>query len=603
MPLRSSSLRALSVSALALAGAVHCTDAREDGHDVAEAAHTEGIATGRNTPFMWIETDPASMEAEGSLLFGSSGALPSSDPITQRLQLWLDRFHQIAVRTHLRTETERDVALLAPRPIIQVRNSSMPNAWVSPLVGCAGGPVDLTALAPPGGPEGAASSSVAVASPGRVRLTTKACVPSNNWSVSAAPAFLNALGGGCTFTQDGASIAVTTSPAGRCTIPTYGPSADSLGIEAASHFIQATTALVASLEDELSLAFMLAHELAHYYRAHPSELDDFDYWYEQHSPPRPGKPPPVPDSAEYQKRFVRFGRPLAPPIDGERTSVRLRTNLSQLARTLGPAQSLDPACAALGLGLGGGMPMGVSSDQPVPPAVRDAFLAFQDKLYACAATVRVSDDGAPGTIPTSTRGLTFGTDTTPVGEGPLLDAIAALDRRAREVDAEHEAFLLEANARRLGHYTYEQESDDVALELLVLAGFQPERVVDAWAALMKNLEAWPDSKQYFKDEPMTVAECAALREAGWTRTGPDGAAEAVYVPLGKGKHHSFCYRLFNLSREVRAHGYVAAPTSDPRSPWSNVRALAATHLGDKAEPVILEGGEEPEGALPIYDPF
>lgn len=101
---------------------------------------------------------------------------------------------------------------------------------------------------------------------------------------------------------------------------------------------------------------------------------------------------------------------------------------------------------------------------------------------------------------------------------------------------------------------------------------------------------------------MTAKECHDLAKTGFR----DGERE-VHVALGTldNPHHAFCYRLFNLQRERKAHTYqVEAPNfpEDP-TPWKNVQQAASLLLDPSpATPPASNQDNAPEGEEPPARP-
>ncbi len=101
------------------------------------------------------------------------------------------------------------------------------------------------------------------------------------------------------------------------------------------------------------------------------------------------------------------------------------------------------------------------------------------------------------------------------------------------------------NERRLGYYTFEQEADDFSLEFLNELGVPARAGGDA---LLEFLRKSPPNRG-----DLDFAACSALRAQGWL----DANKQPAYVPVGNlnDPHHSLCYRVFNMDREIAAHGY------------------------------------------------
>ncbi len=107
------------------------------------------------------------------------------------------------------------------------------------------------------------------------------------------------------------------------------------------------------------------------------------------------------------------------------------------------------------------------------------------------------------------------------------------------------ARLKRAKEGRLGFYTIEQEADELALEYLKTMGKRPGSLADALLSLLKDGEAIPSL--YPEDLVPGYKACAAFKAAGFP--------EFVGVGLYDDPHHSVCYRIYNIYREIKVHGY------------------------------------------------
>jgi hypothetical protein len=123
-------------------------------------------------------------------------------------------------------------------------------------------------------------------------------------------------------------------------------------------------------------------------------------------------------------------------------------------------------------------------------------------------------------------------------------------------------------AKHLGFYTSEQEADEMALELLARTGIDPAvgiRMVLGNHAAVEKLNpgaADPDA--------IDAATCAALAAKDFR----DEAGNEVSVPVGDlaDPHHSFCFRAWNLARELRVHRYTVTGTvpTPPGGAWADL---------------------------------
>jgi hypothetical protein len=154
----------------------------------------------------------------------------------------------------------------------------------------------------------------------------------------------------------------------------------------------------------------------------------------------------------------------------------------------------------------------------------------------------------------------YSLDEVPAGRRPTPDPRFADATRTARGKLRQDRWLTdfpEENAlivkERLGFYTTEQEADELSLELLARVGLSPDLGPESQLGLMRALE-----RAGHKQEPGTVgyADCAARRAADFR----DDTGVETPVPVGDvaRPHHSGCFRVFNMVREIRGHAYAIA---------------------------------------------
>jgi hypothetical protein len=129
----------------------------------------------------------------------------------------------------------------------------------------------------------------------------------------------------------------------------------------------------------------------------------------------------------------------------------------------------------------------------------------------------------------------------------------------------------EATQRRLGVYTREQEADEITLELLALAGIPTTAAVEAWFSLSQELGMSPET-----EPAIPMDECLQLRRRGWV----DSQGRDIFVPIGdyRDDHHSWCYRIRNIDKEIATHQYTILPRAFPKTNWKDIQTLAGNGL-------------------------
>jgi hypothetical protein len=153
----------------------------------------------------------------------------------------------------------------------------------------------------------------------------------------------------------------------------------------------------------------------------------------------------------------------------------------------------------------------------------------------------------------------------------VLDKLRAGKDSAADFEPENTLM----STKRLGFYTVEQEADEIALELLWKIGISPTVGVDMmlhWTAV-----DWVDP------EDVPVDQCAAMRAKDFR----DDKGALISVPVGNisDPHHNFCFRVFNLTRELDEHHYtVGQPPAPPPGDWSQLFDALASEVDGGAPP-------------------
>jgi hypothetical protein len=555
-------MRALGVVLIVLAASACQDDA--PALESTEAAHTARAYAWSNEPLQWVDSTYADLRVNRE-------TLPDDHRIAKRMQTWADRIDAI-VRSEVVAQRG---TFAAPRPRVKiVPDAADQNAWVSSLSGCGGAGVaaDATSLPPHVDNEDAA----VITETGIARARPLLFHPPGWPTGEDFARHLAWAGHPCAITSSEEGFTSRCAPA----------PASHLAIAAASPFIHMTTSLLADV-DEVGAVFLLAHELAHYYRAHPSPLSKrhYRFWYEV-DPDHAGRPLPSSEAALLEATYRQLaGQPkiVGGPGLVSRYPARVRRLVVALARAL--AMSNDPSlpCQAASEAALGTWPSELL-DRDVPsPSARAAYLTFEARLEACAAAQPF------------TRGSVLDPDRVAVlaesnfariSEGAASLA-ALLDRAttlAREIDAREHELERRLVENRIGLYTHEQEADDLALEIVTRLGISPAEALRSWIAYARASEAHTDAllgagtvKRAAEEHGSVDAEtCAGLAEKGFM----DGDTP-MFVSMGNlgDAHHADCYRIYNLRREAMVHRYVVARPPAPLSPPYAEIADEARRLG------------------------
>ncbi|HVH42668.1 MAG TPA: M48 family metalloprotease [Labilithrix sp.] len=565
---------ALGTTAIVVTSAVSCSS---DTSSVAisRAAHTERELVWSGDPHQWVDVERAAFDVRR----GETTA-PDEHTTVRRIQAWVDRY-DTTVRAIVRQQEGRD--LVAARPAVRLVIDRDVNASVSTVPAC------ITPLAPR---ERAVPSDTSplVLMRGRRLPSSGAettCFESRTWSRESGLAWFNALGG----------MQVRAGDAGFVVGGAESTSlrAAQVAIASSAPFVNINTGLVTSMSEN-GIAIVLAHELAHYYRAHltTSVEDKYAFWFDRDEV-MPARPLPVADQEEYRREYLRLRLPRF-LVPGQRYHPRVATTLLRWIKDMVPASGhvCERAVAMYRK-----LPTGVRSDLDsdavgaLSPSARAAYRELERAVVPCIDTVVLTDASeieGDGLVSTSSLprawfvrriAAELRSEGTEISRAVALrDLVATLEAAARRLDDEASTFVKRLLDNHIGLYTHEQEADEIAMELAAKVGITPDQVMAGFSELMYAVEA-PDPATFAERYGITADECAALARARFRANG-----KRVYVPLGRlgDPHHAYCYRLFNLDRERDAHDYVVGPpVARAAVPWTEVQAAAESLMATGRE--------------------
>lgn len=530
----------------------------------ARTLHNPGHLSTPSDAFRWAQVTP---EEQRTISLGSvkkslaaADVLAAGTPESRRVEALLATLDAV-FRAHYAAQLAA-----IPRPWAFVFRSSEPTAFSAPFPICFQVPLRFR---PEAG--GASTNAAAITSAGEVfnasQLPCRSATRPED--LAAIVAGFNSEHGTCTLTltesglQTSAGCPVHPSLSGFRT-------ANRFVFTATSNAISVSTAMLDLLQDDDSLAAALAHELGHYYRAHINRGDEHYNFYHF-----VGSHLPDPDAARLGLRVKElYDYPILPSVPGQSLHsalfpflLRLQTDLERKCA----GYSCATACgtfardANLARELAGSFP-----DDPLPEQAQAAFHALEASFAACAAQIPISIR-SPFTAPQSPFEIMRGqalslafASLPPMVRGParedekrhpvsgdtLLALIQGLSANLTALDAERVRVFREQADRQLGFYTMEQEADELALEILAAAGRAPESAI---AMLFLLGEELGRSAETHAGREIGLAECQTLRAAAWR----DPSGQPVFIPVGRhdDPHHSICYRVFNMDREIAAHGW------------------------------------------------
>jgi len=573
---------------VAIAAIAACaTPADDAGPAASESAFTQGDYIQENDPHYWAPSTFEEFQAAGRT-FGVAPpqTLATDDPLTVRLQAWLDRVDAV-VRSDI--EHKSGAPLAAPKPIAKILVSKSGfNAWVSGVPACVG--------ASPTAP-GANSAFFDRDQVQRFAgFIERECLRPATWSGDGFMKFWNSDKPACALTSTADSVAVT----GKTCVqgPAISAAPEQLLVTATGQYVQFTTDLLAVI-DETTLAVVAAHELGHYYRGHTTDKARarYNFWFQEDAAQKK-TPVPAKDAAALKAAYLEVVQGVKPangPSFASKYSERLRPLLlAGLAPLLLERKEPDFACAAARDALGPWTEELQHGEAP-SAATRASFLDFEAKLVSCAPSLALN--GEPGAKSVSGGSVLFAgakyrpgpkTKVSISFSGDTLGAfLGRLDLSARDLDTKAAKLLQHMRDNRIGLYTIEQEADDFAMDLATKLGFSVDEILQGWVSFMAAADRMylksvsPERLQAYYQSigERDAASCAALLKDGFTQD--DGAGNRVPVTMSLGRldepHHTSCYRLWNLAREASVQHFVAGPKQQPLAPdWADLRAEAAT---------------------------
>jgi Zn-dependent protease with chaperone function len=550
-----------------------------------EAALTEGAFIQDNSPYYWATSSFDEFRAATASLAPQSPVLPAlaeDDPLTIRMQAWLDRVDAV-VRPAM--EAKLGAPLVAPKPLARVLQSrSTFNAWVSGVPACLGTPLGASGV--PGTAVYLQSANTQLATVPGAGVT---CLKEPAWSADGAVKFWNAGKPACALSlADGALKAGGTG----CTIDPNGTSAADVMITSTGNYVQFTTDLLAQV-DENTVAVVAAHELGHYYLGHATERGaaNYGFWYTRDDA-RKTTPVRASNSADLEaayKEVIQAGRPLGGPSFASHFSARMRPLLlSGIAPILTARTETDFVCAAARDALGPWTQQIIQGEAP-PQDAQKSFVDFEAKLVKCAPHLALTGDPSATSISAGTTlvagshyrpgpkakiTLTFGDNL-----GAFLDRI---DTQAKALDAKADKLVKRLQDNRIGLYTIEQAADEFAMQMASKMGFTTDEILAGWVDFMRAIDRLyarsftPDQLATWRQQSaeLDADSCAALMAANFMK---DGARVTVNMGQLDEPHHTSCYRLYNLWREGRAHSFVPGARLPALAPeWDTLKSEAAS---------------------------
>jgi len=537
----------------------------------------------------------------------TSSILPASNPLVQRAQFWLDQ-----IDASLRSKFPVQLVDV-PKPQAKVLKIGVPNAFVAPVPTCYNVQVQVGSVVAYSGRKVFIDVQTGALAVWPEDLKCKDGEASRSGLV-VAEAFVkkfNIGAGSCRYSLTATGI---LRPSSACT---RDPEVAALGVSAGvvmmetSNFITVHSGLL-KIMSEGAFVSVLAHELGHYYRSHvTAKAGEYDYFYTLKPTGPDHKPVPELDKATLGQAAVAASSMLAAAdnflVVGPAQQLRsdLFVTVGSLVTQVAALSGAPEACytaAALLKSPGFKTTMGLFPLTKVSsPQLVDTYMAGEHLLLGCLAALKFTAHGglearsvsfdAIRSLASQPTWPDFISSLAPPAQARLsalnklvsarigdqapnsqvaLDAVLALSHAFADQDKQSLGVLKLVHDQHLGQFTTEQEADDVSAEWIAGLGFDPKFGVDSMRSLGAGM------KTGLGGNVLAEADCERLWKAGWL--GADG--NYSFVPVGNftDPHHSVCYRMFNIEREIKAHKLAVqgvAPTASGPS-WAELQTLATS---------------------------
>lgn len=490
--------------------------------------------------------------------------LMETDPIVLKAQFWIDRFDAV-----LRDKHKNELANV-PKPKIHVLKDSRVNANVVQTFVCEDIPFDIQPTL-----QGNVQVDVASLSfNGDISARKKTdCIQGilTNENIKNYISFFNTESSTCQLKHENNRV-LTNS---LCNV------SNALGVQSAKQLarhvltdhIFVNIALVAAMPSEFEFAAIIAHELGHYYRANVLTANNrYNFFYQQSE--RGIAQKPTPDLAAKKTGLSLLvaeegGFLFSPPEAFHESLLSVLKNFKHLHANMCTTASCKQACSAYMTAASDTKVLNISSagfgEQ------KTIYLDFANKFRSCSKQVlAVTLDEA--SISKLLLGLRIGTHQ--LAESifksqstfsNLFEPVLKIDNEIRNAIKNETSLREQFFKSKFGFYTVEQESDEFSLELLSLAGVQPNVAIAAQLSLAFGAGI----------DPQSVQKCRNLSARNWI----DEAGNVMFTDIGplSFSHREFCFRAFNMSREILAHRFKVTDIDQAQLtpvPWTAIKKKA-----------------------------
>jgi len=523
--------------------------------------------------------------------------LPADNPLTSRVQYWIDRFD-----ANLR-ERHPDQLEGVPKPKARIILNPSMNAFIAPVPVCH----DVEVRLRDHDSDEQAEQIFFDIGGGAFELWPSdeiKCMPADNDQVArdeiaaAIRDFNERAPKGCKISLEKDGKRLFIAPGKACeaseSLISFGGSKQLVLLRTAN-WVNVYAGLITGMS-EREVVGVIAHELGHYYRSHVNARGDlYNFFYKAGQDVSPSRPKPVAameevGSAAYSgsalvasmDRFKRvprqkFHSALFMAAGDIATGVCEKNSdcskscrqLTKMAETdefkqvtlLFPLRELN----ADGLKLYAEFETLASQCLADIPVVSPGMDDPGDKggMTWSAFLRKVSNPGWPGWVTDDvdvrialTKWLRAIANRLPERAPKGAKNVAALVRSVstslfdEEIDAVKA--IQAAYDQRLGFYTDEQEADEISAEWLAQIGIEPKAAVETYL----RIGTWAEGEG--KKASASLLEtpagmCQELFDHDWRDK--DGKFHFVAIGDYQDSHHHTCYRAFNVDREIRAHRY------------------------------------------------
>ncbi len=576
---RARSLNAILGTSLLLSTLLACQPAKPEA--LSQLRHEAGEPVRDRSGWNWVSLSAEAYVSNLMQLLGFKAELledPSS-PRTQRLQYWLDQ-----IDTRLRQRFPDQLAAV-PHPQARVIRMQESNALVAHVWTCIDNPIVWDESE-----SGDVIDSVMIdAHSGRIALAPPSQLPCQA-AGEAGPQLLREMAASfaaqaqsCQFLfgEDGtlhAQKGCEKSPelAGK-------KAAKRLYMLRTANYVTVFSGLIERM-DEMEIVSILTHELGHFYRSHATApIHRYNFFYKLNEEPSPHRPEADAAMKEIGGQagmgsLVLQAREQLQQLPDQRLHPGLILAAGNVITNSCQTQNCEAPCqetTALMADTAFRTKLGTFPFGPLQEGSAASYPQFEALALQCLATLKLPvKEGAPSFPEDVTKAfkqpswpewvqqpeqaqrlhLNFVNSMIfdrvrqiPIKDQDYLKLFLAMSERLNAQDKNGEAALRKAFEAHLGHYTSEQEADELSLEWMAMLGIDPHVFDRAIFHIADN------AKGGMKGINLGKEDCQVFQEQEWHH--PDGTW--AFVPIGPltDPHHNFCYRIFNAEREMAAHHY------------------------------------------------